>query len=166
MTTWDDVTAEAPELAALVQRRFEATGLGLLATLRADGSPRISGLEPLFSGGELWLGMMPGSRKSADLQRDPRFALHGATIDKNVTEADVKVAGRAVPAGDDDAAAFATALEKATGHPPPPGPFDLYRVDVTEVVSIKPGPGPSGEVDHLDIDSWHAGRGRRHVERR
>src|SRR5919205_2769551 len=96
MASWSGVTSAAPELAALVRARFEATGLGLLATLRRDGSPRISGIEPLFTDAELWLGMMPGSRKAADLLRDPRFALHNATVDKQVTHGDAKLSGRAV----------------------------------------------------------------------
>ena len=97
MVCWSDVVIAAPELAAAVQARFDAHGLGLLATLRRDGSPRISGIEPLFALGEVWLGMMPESRKALDLLRDPRFALHNATVDKAVTEGDAKLAGRAIP---------------------------------------------------------------------
>src|ERR687886_3125309 len=96
MAAWKDVASSAPELAALVRARFEATGLGLLATLRRDGSPRISGIEPLFTDDELWLGMMPESRKADDLLRDPRFALHSATEDKQVTHGDARLSGRAV----------------------------------------------------------------------
>src|ERR687886_2491054 len=96
MPAWKDVASAAPELAALVRARFEATGLGLLATLRRDGSPRISGIEPLFTDDELWLGMMPDSRKATDLVRDARFALHSATVDKQVTQGDAKIGGRAV----------------------------------------------------------------------
>src|SRR5438046_1873805 len=101
MAFWSEVEKAAPELAAKVRERFDAHGLGLLATIRRDGSPRISGLEPLFSLGDLWLGMMPGSLKAADLLRDPRFALHSATTDKQVTEGDAKVAGRALPVEDE-----------------------------------------------------------------
>ena len=102
MTSWNDFARTAPELAALnVQTRFEATGLGMLATLRKDGSPRISGIEPSFFEGELWLGMMDGSLKARDLQRDPRIALHNATVDKEVKEGDVKVSGLAVEVTDD-----------------------------------------------------------------
>ena len=61
----------APELADRVRERFERTGLALVGTLRADGSPRVSGWEPLFADGEIWLGSMPGSRKNDDLRRDP-----------------------------------------------------------------------------------------------
>ncbi len=101
MATWSDVEAAAPELAATVRARFEAHGMGLLATLRRDVS-RISGIEPLFALGELYLGMMPGSLKAADVVRDARFALHSATTDKNVTEGDAKVSGSVVAVVDDD----------------------------------------------------------------
>src|SRR5947209_19347977 len=101
MTTWNDVLAAAPELAQRVQERFQATGLGFLATLRADGAPRISGVEPSFWSGELWLGMMDASRKARDLQRDPRLSLHAASIDKKVVEGDARVSGLAVEVLDD-----------------------------------------------------------------
>jgi hypothetical protein len=161
MSSWNAVEHEATDLADLARRRIEAHGLALVATIRADGSPRVSGVEPLFAGGELWFGMMPGSRKGADLARDPRFALHNATVDKDVVEGDVKVAGRAMAV--EDAAtkgAFLAAFEAATGYAPPPGAFDLFRAEVTEVVTIRPA------EDHLVIESWHEGRGRQRVERR
>src|SRR5438105_6347285 len=101
MPSWSEVVSAAPELAATVQARFDAYGLALLATLRRDGSPRISGIEPLFALGELWLGMMQDSRKAADLLRDPRFALHSATTDKQVTAGDAKISGRAVIVDED-----------------------------------------------------------------
>src|SRR5262249_51486943 len=100
MATWTEVTAAAPEIAALTQERIEATGLGLLATLRRDGFPRLSGIEPSFADGEVWLGMMPRSLKALDLLRDPRMSLHNATVDKDVKEGDVKITGRAVAVTD------------------------------------------------------------------
>ncbi|MGZ8734920.1 MAG: pyridoxamine 5'-phosphate oxidase family protein [Acidimicrobiia bacterium] len=162
MASWSEVVIAAPELARSVQGRFDAHGLGLLATLRRDGSPRISGIEPLFALGELWLGMMPDSRKAHDLLRDPRFALHSATTDKQVTDGDAKVSGRAVPVDADDDATF-TAMRGAfaahTGSPPPPGPFHLFRGDVVELSTVRPA------GDHLDIDSWHEGGQVKRVER-
>ena len=95
MASWEEVTAAAGGLADDVRARFEATGLGLLATLRKDGSPRISGIEPSFAVGEVWLGMMDGSLKALDLRRDPRLALHSATVDKEVKDGDARVTGRA-----------------------------------------------------------------------
>ena len=160
MPAWKDVASSAPELAELVRRRFEATGLGLLATLRRDGSPRISGIEPLFTDDELWLGMMPGSLKAADLLRDPRFALHSATIDKQVTHGDARIAGRAVPVEDEATMnAFRRAFEAHTGYGPPPGPFTLFRADITELSTIQPG------GDHLNIDHWREGQPPRRIER-
>lgn len=160
MPSWAEAGQAAPDLAAAVQARFDATGLGLIATIRADGSPRISALEPLFTPQELWLGSMPASRKADDLTRDPRFALHAATVDKNVAEGDAKLAGRAVRAADEASQRrFLEAFEAKTGYAMPPGDFVLFRADVTEMSFLKPA------GDHLDIDIWTAGGGARRVER-
>jgi len=162
MTTWDDLTAAAPDLAADVQRRFEATGLGLLATLRKDGSPRISGLEPWFGDGELWLGMMHGSRKAHDLQRDPRFSLHAATEDKHVEQGDARVSGRALAVEDEATKREALGIfAEVSGYgEAPPEPMHLWKVDVTEVMFLKP------DGDHLDIRWWTPDGGERSIERR
>jgi len=162
MTSWSDVLAAAPELATRVQERFDATGLGLLATLRRDGFPRISGIEPLFALDELWLGMMPESRKAHDVVRDARFSLHSATIDKEVKEGDAKITGRAVLVEDADTfTRFLQAFEAHTGYSPPPEPFPLFKVYVYEVSMVRPG------GDHLDIDWWRVGGTEPvHVERR
>jgi hypothetical protein len=162
VASWGQVTSAAPELAASVQARFEAYGLALVATIRRDGSPRISGVEPLFAHDELWLGMMPGSRKADDLLRDPRFALHSATVDKQVTDGDAKVAGRAEAVDADDRETFARFLDAfaaETGYPPPPGPFHLFRADVHELSMVRPG------GDHLQLDWWTGSGGLRHLDR-
>ena len=65
----------------------------MLATLRTDGSPRISPMEPRVFEGDLWLVGMPHTAKFRDLERDPRFSLHTATIDPNVGDGDAKVWG-------------------------------------------------------------------------
>lgn len=160
MASWSDVTFAAPDLARLVQARFDATGLGLLATIRRDGSPRISGIEPLFALGELWLGSMPGSRKAADLRRDPRFALHSATADKQVTEGDAKVSGRAVLVEDPATVErFAETFRAETGYGPEAGTFDLFRAEVTAMSTLRPA------GDHLDVDWWDETGGVHHVDR-
>ncbi|WP_208028090.1 pyridoxamine 5'-phosphate oxidase family protein [Rhabdothermincola sediminis] len=160
MAAWEDVCRSSPELAPAVQRRFEAHGLGLLATIRTDGFPRVSGVEPLFTRGELWLGMMPESRKALDLQRNDRLSLHSATTDKELTEGDAKVTGRAVEVKDETTKQqFLRWFAEENGHAPD-GPFHLFRVDVTELALIRPG------GDHLVIESWRQGRGTRRIERR
>jgi len=161
MSSWTQLHADAPELATLARTRIEATGMAILATLRRDGSPRISAVETLFHDDDLWLGMMPESRKALDLLRDPRFALHNATEDKGVTNGDVKVSGRAVEITDEPTlTSFRKAFAKHAGYPPPPGPMHLFRLDVTEVSSVQPN------SDHLVIQVWHEGEGVRRIERR
>jgi hypothetical protein len=105
MTAWQDVERSAPEFAQRVRALFDAHKHKTIATLRADGSPRISGIESVFEDGELVFGSMPNARKDADLRRDPRFALHSATIDPiEGSEAqwpgEAKISGRAVLATD------------------------------------------------------------------
>lgn len=159
MTSWNDISRQAPDLAVKVEQRFAATGLGYLATLRADGFPRISGIEPLFAGGELWLGMMWGSLKARDLARNPRFALQSANIDKQVTAGDARITGLAVVAGDDTVEQFRRAFAEATGADPPPGQFHLFFADVVELSFVQPA------VDHLVIESVKVGEAPKRVER-
>jgi hypothetical protein len=159
MPTWSDVAKEAPALADAVRARFEAHGLALMASLRRDGSPRLSGIEFVFASSSLWLGMMPDSLKAKDLIRDPRIALHNATVDKDVAEGDAKIAGRAILVEDE-----ASFQEYSTGFPdsdhvPSPGEFHLFKIDVTEVSMMRPA------GDHLVIEWWSEGKGLTSVDR-
>lgn len=140
--SWRSFEEEAPDFARYVRGRIEQHGLGLLATIAADGAPRISGIEPVFSGGHLWFGMMPGSVKGRDLRRDGRFALHNATTDKEVTEGDVKIHGVATLVDD----------RGAPGIPDVGAEADLFRADLTRVASIRVA------TDHLVIEVWRPGR--------
>ncbi|HEY2330282.1 MAG TPA: pyridoxamine 5'-phosphate oxidase family protein [Acidimicrobiales bacterium] len=164
MASWAELTAAGGEIGDLAERvraRFEATGLGFLATLRADGSPRITGIEPTFGLGELWLGSMEDARKGADLRRDGRLALHAATVDKQVAAGDAKVAGRAVLVDDPAVhAAFGQLLGAGGGEHPEPGTFDLFKVDVDEIGFLLPA------GDHLVIEWWNEPAGYRRIERR
>jgi hypothetical protein len=81
MVTWAEVEEAAPELAALVRQSFVGRKHATMATLRKDGSPRISGTEVDFADGQVVLGSMLGARKARDLQRDPRVAVHSPTVD-------------------------------------------------------------------------------------
>jgi hypothetical protein len=161
MTSWNDAAAAAPDLASTVRSRFEATGLGYLATLRADGSPRISGVEPWIWEEELWLGMMQQSRKALDLQRDPRCSLHAANVDKNIADGDARVSGRAVEIGDVTfKQRWGAALGGETGFDPEAhGPFHLFKLDLTELYALRPA------GDHLVLEFWSPGAGLRTVDR-
>jgi hypothetical protein len=159
MASWDYIEKEAPDLARRTRERFDSHRHKILATLRKDGSPRISGIEASFADGELWLGGMWQSLKFLDLIRDPRLALHCAPVDPELTSApgdliDVKLSGTAVLITDDDE--MPKFVEGSS-----PGSMHLAKVDVSEVVSIMIG----DPADHLVIDSWNQTRGLRSVKR-
>ncbi|MEW1654487.1 pyridoxamine 5'-phosphate oxidase family protein [Streptomyces sp. NPDC093707] len=146
--------AAAPEFAAVVRERFAAYRHHVLATLRKDGAPRLTGLEADFRHGELWLGLMTGSRKARDLRRDPRFSLHanpgGGT---DLSGGDVRVAGRAVEETDRGLKArYAAAVR-------PPEPFHLFRAELTEVVRT------SVEPPFMKLEVWRPGRPLRTIRR-
>ncbi len=152
MARWDEIAASDPDLAAHARRCFSVARHSTLATLRKDGAPRISGIETVFGAAELWLGMMPRSRKAADLLRDPRLCLHSGTADKEVREGDAKVSGRAVPVTDEgEIAAFRARFAAHAGMEPPPGPMHLFRVAVTDMSFLRPA------GDHLVIEWWRPG---------
>lgn len=149
MPSWSAVEAEAPELAAAARRLLEARVHKTIATLRRDGSPRISGTEATLADGELWFGGMWRSVKALDLLRDPRFYLHSGSEDPPEWTGDAKVAGRAEEVLDPERKA------EVVGTQAPAEPYHLFRADVTELVVVRLGE----PADHLVIESWHAGRG-------
>jgi hypothetical protein len=143
MARWSDVEREAPELAARARALFDAHGHKTMATLRMDGSPRISGIEMEFRDGDAWIGSMWKGVKALDLQRDPRFAIHSASDDPDVWKGDAKIAGRA-----EEIAVADTDTEREPSH--------SFRLDMTELSVVTHGGSPP---DHLVIESWHEGRG-------
>lgn len=151
MVRWRDLETAEPDLAARVREMFERGRHKTIATLRADGSPRISGIECEFVDGELRFGSMPRSRKGADLHRDPRFALHGPADHpgpgrEREWAGEAKVSGRARSAG------------------PIPGAEDggeWFVADIEEVVVT----GLNADGTMLVIESWTPGGGLRRVER-
>jgi hypothetical protein len=152
---WKAFADAEPDLAARVRRLFDAGRHKTIATLRADGSPRISGIECELTDDDLRFGSMPGARKLADLERDPRFALHGPTFHPEEGKegewpGEAKIAGRALPDGP------VPADEAGDG---PRG--QMFAADITEVVIT----GLNPEATRLVVESWSPARGRRRVER-
>lgn len=150
MTAWHDVERSEPDFARRVRDLFDAHRHKTIATLRADGSPRISGIEAAFQDGQLTFGSMPNSRKGADLRRDPRFALHSATVDPiEGAEAqwpgEAKISGRAIPA-----------VRTGTG---PDG--DSFHADIDEVVHTH----LDEKASRLVVEWWTPAHGLRRVER-
>jgi hypothetical protein len=150
VSTWGEFQAQQPEFAERVRALFDAHKHKTIATLRADGSPRISGIETTFEGGELTFGSMANARKGADLHRDSRFALHSATIDPVEGKAaewpgEAKIAGRAV--------ALTLSSEVAGS--------DSFRADISEVVHTH----LNEQATLLVVDWWTPDRGMQRVER-
>jgi hypothetical protein len=146
MFTWKDVEAECPEFADRVRTVFTAGTNKTIATLRADGSPRISASELEFAAGDVTLGMMGDSLKLRDVRRDPRVAVHSPTLEPPEDgdwPGDAKLAGRLV------------AVDPPPGHPDADAGF--FKVDLTEVALTYLG----DTRDHLVIESWHPGHGHR-----
>ena len=143
MPSWSEFEAEAPELAARVRERLEAHGHKTMATIRRDGSPRISGTETELADGELWIGSMRDALKARDLQRDPRFALHSASEDPDVWTGDAKLAG----------VAEEVSARDATSH--------RFRLDLHEVSTV----GLNEQRSALVIEVWTPGNGVRTIER-
>ncbi|MGW1277490.1 pyridoxamine 5'-phosphate oxidase family protein [Streptomyces tsukubensis] len=146
-TSWADFRTAEPALADAVRRRFDEHTHHVLATLRRDGSPRVSGLEITFLGDEVYLGMMPGSWKAKDLLRDPRFSLHAnpGTVE-SMADGDARISGRAVEV---TAGAEFDRFREAAG--PPPGEFHLFRADLGEAVRTRV------EGAELVVEFWRPG---------
>jgi hypothetical protein len=106
MLTYPQFLAAAPDVAVPIAQRLDAAGLGILGTVRRDGWPRVSPIEVAFLDGGLFMGMMPGSRKMADVQRDPRVTLLAPIADRHDTGGEGKLVGRLQQL--DDASAEAT----------------------------------------------------------
>lgn len=137
MARWQDVVDEEPDFARSVQEVFDRHIHKTMATLRKDGSPRISGTEMQFRDGDVWIGSMPGAVKARDLRRDPRIALHSTSEtppedDPSGWIGDAKISGRA---------------EEVDG----PGTAHTFRIEIHEVVRVKVVKDPT---ERLRIERW------------
>ncbi len=153
---WPTFAAQEPALAQAVQERFVEFRHHVLATLRRDGSPRVSGTEVQFKAGSLFVGMMHESRKATDLLREGRYGLHANPGDGTMRGGDAKVAGTASEVVDPDVLALYT--EEVT----PPEPFHVFELLVSEVVLTALHP----DNDRLIITTWSPRGGLRQIERR
>ena len=142
MATWKEFADSAPDLAAPVRVRLERTKAHVLATIRANGAPRVSGSEIEFTeDGHLRIGSMANARKGADLKRDPRFALHANPGDGSMEGGDSKLAGVVIVL-------------------PTDGPHDSFELDLREVVHT------TVENDELVQQVWTPDGGVREIRRK
>jgi len=147
MATWGEFDSAEPEFASRVRALMSSRKHLTMATLRRDGSPRISGTEVEFAGGQLQIGSMPGAVKALDLRRDPRVAIHGPTDDPPPSE----------PAGWKGEAKIAgVAIEVESGTT-----AHRFLIDIHEAVITRLNEAGT----RLVIESWIPGRGSRRIER-
>ena len=147
--SWRRLEAEAPEIAAFAAGEFSTTGVGLVGTIRRDGSPRISSVLPFVMDGELYLGMLWRSRKALDLLRDPRLTLRNAICSNTGNEAEVSLRGRAVDVVDRDVRArYVQSLWDRTEWREP---FHLFSVEIDSASLIRYGGGQQS------VSMWPAG---------
>lgn len=150
MATWRDVERAEPAFAQRVRGLFDAHRHKTIATLRADGAPRISGIEAAFEDGELTFGSMSNARKGADLRRDPRFALHSATVDpvegsEALWPGEAKISGLAIQVG--------SATEASDA--------DSFHADIRSVVHTH----LDEAATRLVVEWWTPTHGLRRIER-
>jgi hypothetical protein len=154
MPAWETIEQAEPEFARRVRLLFDAGRHKTIATLRSDGSPRISGIECEFNEGNLQFGSMTGSRKGTDLARDSRFAIHGPTFHpeegkENEWPGEAKISGRAVP------------IRREGGESSGEDEGVTFVCDVTEVVVT----GLNAEATKLVVEFWTPESGLRRIER-
>jgi hypothetical protein len=159
VASWGEIESVAPDLARLARTLLEAHVHKTIATLRADGSPRISGIEAKFVDDDLWFGSMPGSRKGADLARDPRFALHSGSDDPPDWKGDAKLSGLAEEVTDPDRK---LELFRAMGAEEVPDESSLYRADLLELAVTR----LTEAGDELAVDFWTEAGGVRSLTRK
>lgn len=115
MASWSDFAADAPQLAGEIRFLLQqyGPGLGYLATVRADGGPRVHPVSPVITAEGLFCFALD-SPKRRDLERDGRYALHSFPPEESDDEA--YVAGRALPVTEPERVARIAAQSQAAPH--------------------------------------------------
>ncbi|WP_344422267.1 pyridoxamine 5'-phosphate oxidase family protein [Pseudonocardia ailaonensis] len=162
MSTWSEFATEAPRIAEIFRRRHRAAGnLCMLGTLREDGFPRISPMEPRFFEDRLWVAGMPDTAKFRDLLRDPRFTLHTATVDTQVSDGDAKIWGTVVDVQEPRLhEGLLQDLFDETG-------MDLRGQEMKPCFEALPVGAAAVEVGdgHMDVTVWRAGSPERVIRK-
>jgi hypothetical protein len=156
MASWKDFKDQCPELAGKVEARLRAHKHHVMATVRRDGAPRVSGTEVEISDDELHLGSMWEARKAIDLRRDPRLAVHANPGDGSMEGGDAKFSAIAVEVPDGGPAAEDVGDDGADAEP-----SHRFRLDLTEVVLTE----VDQEAELLYVHLWRPGQGVRTTSR-
>ncbi len=151
---WSEFAASCPEIASIAEERFARDQLVMLGTLRSDGAPRISPCEVDMAGSHLFLGMMWRSKKALDLRRDPRIVVHSVTCNKDGTDGDIKLYGRAIEEHDQAVrATFREAIRARIDWAPDEPEYHLFSLDVQSAGYLRFSDGS------VEVKRWTAETG-------
>jgi hypothetical protein len=135
---WSELQERQPRLAEAGRQRLLDPGVVLVVTIRRDGTPRLSPVEPLVLDGDLWLSMMPTSAKVRDLDRDPRVLVHNVIANSDDDAGEYKIRGTTRAEPDPDVQRrYAAAVSEALGWHPVPGSFRLFAVQISDITVIR-----------------------------
>jgi hypothetical protein len=135
---WSEMESAEPGLAGLGRQRLLAPGVVLVATIRRDGTPRLSPVEPFLMDGDLWLCMLWHSTKATDLLRDPRILVHGVITSRDGGEGEFKIRGTARAEHDPHVQSrYAEAVTASLGWSPTPDRSHLFAVGIDEMTFIR-----------------------------
>jgi hypothetical protein len=151
MASWLDLEQAAPHIARAGRELLTRPRVALLGTLRPDGSPRISPVEPYLAGGQLISGLMTWSGKARDLRRDPRCVLHSTISEPDAGEPELKLYGLTAATGDP----LRDACRQAWWLGQPRAAADVFLLDVTQAVLIE----WDLQRGHMTSTHWSPGRG-------
>jgi hypothetical protein len=159
MARWADLEASAPELAARGRELIDRFRFVYIATLRRDGTPRISAVEARIASGELAMSMIPGTLKARDLLRDSRLALNAPLEHPDDPNEEFKLRGRALEVSDHELKeAVASAVDSTSGWRPPLD-WHFFSVDISQAASIVWSEGV------MRMSRWSPDEGVREIER-
>jgi hypothetical protein len=135
---WSELERCQPRLAEVGRQRLLGPGVVLVATIRRDGTPRLSPVEPLIMDGVLWLSMLWRSQKAMDLMRDPRVLVHGVVTSRDGGEGEFKVRGHARNEQDEGVQRrYAETVTRELGWKPEPGHFHLFAIDIDHLSYLR-----------------------------
>lgn len=154
MASWSEFAADEPRLADAIRALIQqyGPGFGYLATVRADGGPRVHPVSPVITDEGLFC-FIVDSPKRRDLERDGRYALHSFPPEESDDEA--YVAGRARPVT--DPARVARLAEHL--HAAPHVDWRLFEFTVDVAMLARHGGGGAtpfagGRTDRPAVQVW------------
>ncbi|MDG4816359.1 MULTISPECIES: pyridoxamine 5'-phosphate oxidase family protein [unclassified Micromonospora] len=160
MASWSEFAADEPRLADGIRHLMQqyGPGFGYLATVRADGGPRVHPVSPVITDEGLFC-FVVDSPKRRDLERDGRYALHSFPPEDSDDEA--YVAGHARPVTDQ--ARVARLAEIGRAAPQVDWRLFEFTVDVAmlarrgDVGAVRPGEATDRPAVQVWLDPGAAG---------